>query len=43
MNAPIFFLHPGKQVTQGCKREITPKKTLFSNNFGNETQNTMAK
>ena len=26
MNAPVFPLHLGKQVTQGCNREITPKK-----------------
>ena len=26
MNAPVFLLHPGKQVTQGWNREITPKK-----------------
>ena len=43
MNAPVFLLHPGKQVTQECNREITQKKTLFSNNFVNETQNLMAK
>ena len=45
MNAPIFFLHPGKQVTQGCKREITAKRNIFSNNnyFVNETENVMAK
>jgi len=26
MNAPVFLLHPGKQVTQGWNREITPTK-----------------
>ena len=26
MTAPVFLLHPGKQVTQGWNREITPKK-----------------
>ena len=26
MNASVFLLHPGKQVTQGCNKEITPKK-----------------
>ena len=42
MNAPVFLMHPGKQVNQGCNREITPKKTLFGNNFVNETENVMA-
>ena len=26
MNAPVFLLHPGKQVTQIWNKEITPKK-----------------
>ena len=26
MNTSVFLLHPGKQITQGCNREITPKK-----------------
>ena len=26
MNAPVFLLHPGKQVTQGWNREIAWKK-----------------
>ena len=26
MNAHVFPIHPGKQVTQGCQREITRKK-----------------
>ena len=26
MNAPVFLLHPGKQVTQEWNREITPKE-----------------
>ena len=26
MNAPVFLLHPGKQVTQEWNKEITPKK-----------------
>ena len=26
MNAQVFLLHPGKQVTQECNREITQKK-----------------
>ena len=43
MNASVFLLHPGKQVTQACDREITQKKTVFSNYFVNETQNLMAK
>ena len=25
-NASVFPLHPGKQVTQGCKREITSRE-----------------
>ena len=43
MNAPVFLLHPGKQVTQGWSREITPKKLNISNNFGDETQNLLTK
>ena len=43
MNAPAILLHPGKQVTQECNREITKKNRVFSNNFANETQNVMAK
>ena len=29
MNAPVFLLYLGKQVFQGCNREIT-KKNLFN-------------
>ena len=43
MNAPVSLLHPRKQVSQGCDRELTQKKTVFSNYFVNETQNLMAK
>ena len=39
----VFLLHLSKQVTQGCNREMTPKKTVFSNYFVNKTQNLMAK
>ena len=33
MNAHVFPLHPGKQVTQGCKREITRKKKKEKKNL----------
>ena len=31
MNAPVFLLHPGKQVTPGCNKEITQKKKNLLN------------
>ena len=43
MNAPVFLLHPGKQVTQGCNREITPKKNLIQKSFSDENENVREK
>ena len=45
MNAKVFLFHPGKQITQGCNREInySKKNLIDSNNFVNETENIMTK